>query len=196
MQPSTQNPPSAYRKTAKTPIMRLLPLAAAGLALIVLLALAACGGSGDDGDTPPAVTQAPPPADTSATANTGDTSSTQTNAGTPPISGTGVEDLFIISRGFKSFGLNLTAGDTVSVSYEAVGASTGGPSNLSGEGRVTAEVKLTVVDPIEEQIITLDQMQSNTIEFQAELTGTYQLVFANPYLLQALSVTVNYTINP
>ena len=193
MQPSTQNPPSAYRKTAKTPIMRLLPLAAAGLALIVLLALAACG---DDGDNAPAVTQAPAPADTSATANTGDASSTQTNAGTSPTSGPGVEDLFIISRGFKSFSLNLTAGDTVSVSYEAVGASTGGPSNLSGEGRVTAEVKLTVVDPIEEQIITLDQMQSNTIEFQAELTGTYQLVFANPYLLQALSVTVNYTINP
>ena len=182
MQPSNQNTPSAYRKTT---IMRLLPLAAAAMALIVLLALAACGGS-DNGDNAPAVTAAP--AVTQAAAST--------DAGAAPTSGDGVEDLFIISRGFESFSLNLTAGDTINVSYDAVGATTGGPGNLSGEGRVTAEVELTVVDPIEEQILTVEQMQSNTIEFQAELTGTYQLVFQNPFLLQAMSVTVNYTINP
>ena len=40
------------------------------------------------------------------------------------------------------------------------------------------------------------QTPSNTVEFQADINGTYQLVFSNPYLLQGLEVTVDYTINP
>ncbi len=159
-------------------------MALAALALIAMVALAACGGGGDTAATP-AATQAP--ADSGTTVD--DTPPAQ------PSSTSGTEDLFILSRRFQSLELTLTAGDNVSVTYDSVGATTGGPGNLSGEGKVTAEVKLTIVDPVEEQIIVVDNMQTNTLEFQAELSGLYQLVFENPYLLQALSVNVDYTIN-
>ena len=194
MHPPTQTRSSVKRKWDIPSLMRLLPLAAAALTLIALLALAACGG-GDSDDTP---TAAPAPAATQAPADSG-TSGTTTDAAPPaqasPASGT--ENLFILSRKFESFQLNLVAGDTVSVTYSSVGASTGGPGNTSGGGgKVASDVRLTVVDPIEEQILNVDQIESNTIEFQADLNGTYNLVFVNPYLLQALSVTVDYIINP
>ncbi len=52
------------------------------------------------------------------------------------------------------------------------------------------------MDPNEEQLITVEQVHSHTINFKAELTGTHKLVFSNPYLLQGLAVTVNYMISP
>ena len=193
MHPPTQTRSSVKRQTDNTPLMRLLPLAAVALTLIALLALAACGGGNDDTPTP-----APAPAATQAPADSG-TPEPTTGAAPPaqasPASGT--ENLFILSRKFESFELNLVAGDIVSVTYSSVGASTGGPGNTSGGGgKVASDVGLTVVDPIEEQILNVDQIESNTVEFQADLNGVYNLVFQNPYRLQALSVTVDYTINP
>ena len=193
MHPPTQTRSSVKQQTDNTSLMRLLPLAAVALTLIALLALAACGGGNDD--TPTAV---PAPAAAQAPADPG-TPETATGAAplAQPSPASGTEDLFILSRKFESFELNLMAGDIVSVTYSSVGASTGGPGNTSGGGgKVASDVGLTVVDPIEEQILNVDQIESNTVEFQADLNGVYNLVFQNPYRLQALSVTVDYTINP
>ena len=121
--------------------------------------------------------------------------------GPAPTTDSGTEELFVLSLDFESLELNLTAGDIVSATYSAIGASTGGittggKGERGGAGTATAEVTLTVIDPIGEHILDVEKMSSNTVEFQAELTGTYQMVFSNPFRLQALIVPVEYTINP
>ena len=190
---------SNFRTTAAT-LQRFLPLVAVALALIALSALTACGGgSDDDGGAAqtPAAAQAP-------TAS-GNGASTPTQApavsGPAPTTGSDAVELFITSLDFESVELSLSAGDTVSVTYSAIGASTGGittggKGERGGAGTATAEVDLAVINPIEEHILNVERMSSNTAEFQAKLTGKYQMVFSNPFRLQALIVPVEYTINP
>ena len=192
---------SNFRTTAAT-LQRFLPLAAVALALIALSALAACGG-GSDGDGGATQTQPATPVPTASGAGSEASPPTQAPAdsGPAPTTDSGTEELFVLSLDFESLELNLTAGDTVSVTYSAIGASTGGITTggkgaEGGAGTATAEVTLTVLNPIEEQILIVEKMSSNTVEFQAELTGTYQMVFSNPFRLQALIVPVEYTINP
>ena len=190
-----------FRTTAAT-LQRFLPLAAVALALIALSALAACGGGSDDDG---GATQTPAATQATTAPTTGNGASTPTQApadsGPAPTTDSGTEELFVLSLDFESLELNLTAGDTVSATYSAIGASTGGittggKGERGGAGTATAEVTLTVLNPIEEQILIVEKMSSNTVEFQAELTGTYQMVFSNPFRLQALIVPVEYTINP
>ena len=192
---------SNFRTTAAT-LQRFLPLAAVALALIALSALAACGGGSDDDG---GATQTPAATQATTAPTTGNGASTPTQApadsGPAPTTDSGTEELFVLSLDFESLELNLTAGDTVSSTYSAIGASTGGittggKGERGGAGTATAEVTLTVLNPIEEQILIVEKMSSNTVEFQAELTGTYQMVFSNPFRLQALIVPVEYTINP
>ena len=191
---------SNFRTTAAT-LQRFLPLVAITIVLIALSALTACGGGSDDdggaAQTPVTTAQAP-------TAS-GNGASTPTQApavsGPAPTTGSDAVELFITSLDFESVELSLSAGDTVSVTYSAIGASTGGittggKGERGGAGTATAEVTLTVIDPIGEHILDVEKMSSNTVEFQAELTGTYQMVFSNPFRLQALIVPVEYTINP
>ena len=101
--------------------------------------------------------------------------------------------------------LSLAAGDTVRVAYSAIGASTGGitwGSDVGGEGEkqgpgsAKGEVIFTVLNPIEDQILNVDQMENYTAEFQADIDGKYKLVFTNPFLVHGLIVPVDYTINP
>ena len=192
---------SNFRTTAAT-LQRFLPLVAITIVLIALSALTACGG-GSDGDGGATQTQPATPVPTASGA--GNDASTPTPApadsGPAPTTGSDAVELFITSLDFESVELSLSAGDTVSVTYSAIGASTGGittggKGERGGAGTATAEVTLTVIDPIGEHILDVEKMSSNTVEFQAELTGTYQMVFSNPFRLQALIVPVEYTINP
>ena len=212
---------SNFRTTVAT-LQRFLPLAAVALALIALSALAACGG-GSDGDggatqtqpatpvptasgagndaSPPTQPATPVPTASGAGSDASPPTQAPADSGPAPTTDSGTEELFVLSLDFESLELNLTAGDTVSVTYSAIGASTGGITTggkgaEGGAGTATAEVTLTVLNPIEEQILIVEKMSSNTVEFQAELTGTYQMVFSNPFRLQALIVPVEYTINP
>ena len=192
---------SKFRTSAAT-LQGFLPLVAVALALIALSALTACGGGSDDGGA----TQTQATATQATTApTTGSNASTPTQApavsGPAPTTGSDAVELFITSLDFESLELNLTAGDTVSVTYSAIGASTGGittggKGERGGAGTATAEVDLAVINPIEEHILNVERMSSNTAEFQAKLTGKYQMVFSNPFRLQALIVPVEYTINP
>ena len=203
-------PCHANFRTFTATLQRSLPLAAVALALIALSALVACGGDGDTSPDTPAATPSAPPANQAPTASgAGNGASTPTQApadsGPAPTTGSNAVELFILALRFDSIELNLTAGDTVSVAYTAIGASTGGITQGGGQGgarekqgpgTATGEVSLTVLNPVEEQILNVEQMSSNTAEFQAELTGTYQMVFSNPFRLQGLIVPVEYTINP
>lgn len=99
-------------------------------------------------------------------------------------SGSVAVDLFILSSQSESISLDLSIGDNIHVSY-----------NTEGAGGSSGEVEFVIVGPNEEPLITVDQIQSNAVTFEAELAGTYNLVFSNPYLLRGLVVTVNYSIS-
>ncbi len=103
-----------------------------------------------------------------------------------PISGS--EELFIIAQVSELIQLDLNAGDTLKVSYSAVGATTGGyaPGN----------VEFVILGPLDELLLEVEALEDNYVAVQVKATGTHQLVFTNPYTLQAQIVAVEYTINP
>ena len=189
-------------RTITASLGRFAPLVALSLTLIAFSALAACGGggNGDDGDNGGASPSTPTTTDTTPSAS----------GATPPpapadaasATGSGTETIFVVARGFEVFELTLAAGDTVSITYSSLGRSSGGITTGGkfagdeGAGSAEGDVILTVLNPIEEQVLDEERTDNNTVEFQADIAGTYQLVFSNPYLLQGLEVTVDYTINP
>ena len=120
----------------------------------------------------------------------------------PPLPpGRATETIFVVARGFEVFELTLAAGNTVSITYSSLGRSSGGITTGGrfagdeGAGSAEGDVILTVLNPIDDQVLDEEQTDNNTVGFQADINGTYQLVFSNPYLLQGLEVTVDYTIS-
>ncbi len=201
MEPKLQIPFQANVGSALTFLRRALPFAAVALAMMSLTLLVACGGgNGDAGSSNgSASTPSSPGATTAAPVAT----QPPATAEAAPATGSGSEVIFVLARDFEVFDLNLTAGDTVSVSYSSFGRSSGGITRGSdfddkrvGAGSAAGDVILTVLNPVEDQLLNEDQTANNTVEFQADLTGVYQLVFSNPYRLQGLEVTVDYVINP
>ena len=183
-------------KTNKShPSVRLVILTALLTMAIALLALTACGGESDD-NTPAPISQP-----TSAPAST----PPPATAEAAPATGSAAEEIFVLPRSYHTMELTLAAGDTVRVAYSAIGASTGGitrGSDVGGErekqgpGSAKGEVIFTVLNPIEDQILNVDQMENNTAEFQADIDGKYQMVFTNRFLVHGLIVPVEYAINP
>ena len=173
---------------------KYLMYAVLALALITSLALAACGGGDDDSPTPtltPTATTAP-----GGNGGGGETPGGNGGGGVTPGPSSGAAELFIRDRGFDIVDVNLNAGDILKVTYDTIGATTGGPQSLSGEGVVTSQIELVILNPIDERILTVEAKRGDTVEVQADITGKYQLVFTNPFALQAISVTVEYAINP
>ncbi len=200
MQPKFHSPVFASCRVIAASLRRLAPIAAVSLALLAISLLAACGG-GDNGDSGDNGGTAPPAA-TAATPSAPAATQPPAPADAAPATGSGTETIFVISRGFEVFELNLAASDTVSVTYSSLGRSSGGITTGGrfagdeGAGSAASDVIFTVLNPIGDQLLDEPQTPSNTVEFQADINGAYQLVFSNPYLLQGLEVTVDYTINP
>lgn len=201
MQPKLHAPLLAGCRSVAASLRRFAPLAALSLTLIALSALVACGGgNGDGGDNGGGAPAAPAaPAETpSAPAATQPPS----DAGAAPATGSGTDVVFVIARGYEVFELNLAAGDNVSVTYSSLGRSSGGITTGGkfagdeGAGSAAGDVILVVLNPVEDQVLSEDRTANNTVEFQADIAGTYQFVFSNPYPLQGLEITVDYTINP
>ena len=198
MQPKLQFRSFSSCRTVAASLGRFLPLVALSLALIALSALAACGGgdNGDNGGSGSAATPSAPATTPAAPAAT----PPPAPADAAPATGSGTEVIFVVARGFEVFELNLAAGNTVSLTYSSLGRSSGGITTGGrfagdeGAGSAEGDVILTVLNPIEDQVLNADRTDNNTVEFQADVNGTYQLVFSNPYLLQGLEVTVDYTI--
>ena len=104
-----------------------------------------------------------------------------------PISGS--EELFIIAQVSELIQLDLNAGDTLKVSYSAVGATTGGyaPGN----------VEFVILGPLDELLLEVEALEDNYVAVQVKATGTHQLVFTNPYTPSGPNRSlVEYTINP
>ena len=171
---------------------KYLIYAVLALALIASLALAACGGGDDDSPTAtPTATTAP-----GGNGGSGETPGPSDGNGGSTTPSSGTEELFILSRQFDVVDIDLNAGDILRVTFDTIGATTGGANPSSGEGLVTAEVELVILNPIDERILEVEAKKSDSVEVQADVTGKYQLVFRNPFLLQAQSVTVDYVVNP
>ena len=116
--------------------------------------------------------------------------STWTSTATHPSTPTsGSEYLFITYKNSEMIELDLSAGDTLTVSYSALGSTTGktSPPML---------VELVILDPLKERLLEVEAMQKNSVELQVETTGPHQMVFTNPARINGLMVPVEYTINP
>ena len=89
----------------------------------------------------------------------------------------------------------------MSLSYSSLGRSSGGITKGGefagdeGAGSAEGDVILVVLNPVEDRVLETERTDNNTVEFQADINGTYQLVFSNPYLLQGLEVNIDYAIN-
>ncbi len=176
-----------------SPFPRLVLLTTMLAIALALVALSACSEAGDN--NPSAST--PPPT------SPPDVPQPPAAAVDVPSPGSGAEDLFVLPGGFETMELILLGGDSVTVTYSAIGASTGGitkggdvggEKEKQGPGTAKGEVILTILNPVEDQILNVEQLESNTAEFQADLDGKYQLVFSNPFRLQGIIVPVEFTI--
>jgi hypothetical protein len=163
------------------------------VALVATLVLSAC--SSDD-----STTAAPTPIATVASNDGGSVETPEPggNGGGASQSFSDTTDLFILSKGDESVPLTLNSGDVVRVSYKATGASTGGPdSGRPDTGQaVAAGIILIVTDPFGENMLVVDEMVENEVEFTADLAGNYSLVFFNDFFLIAQGVDIDYSVNP
>ena len=125
--------------------------------------------------------------------------STDSNSTTPstqaaslciPVSGR--ETLFIPGKNFELIELDLNAGDTLKVTYftfaAVIGTSTASPP--------ASPIEFIILDPANEPLLEVGALEENSVEVRVEVTGTHQLVFTNPTLLQGLEVPVEYAITP
>ncbi|MBM3925108.1 MAG: emp24/gp25L/p24 family protein [SAR202 cluster bacterium] len=134
---------------------------------------AGCGGGSENGNGGP--TRAP----------------TQQAESTPQPS-SGSATLFLTANNFDTIKVSLKAGDKLKVKYVAqsviVGA--GDVSNLAQAGAIMA-----INDPSENSVYRGEQEKTDEIELTADANGEHEIIFQNPFPLQAQSVTVTYSIN-
>ena len=181
-------------------------LAVGGLALLTA-AMLACGG----GD---AATPAPTPAPTEAPAAAATAIATAAPAGggaTPAAtaepapadqtaaleSSTGSESLFLSANETGTIKIDLQAGDLLQLTFDVESNIVGGQNVSAGIGKATEGVQVVIRDHLETPLLTIDETtDSDTVEVQAELTGTHEALFFNPFPLQAESVHVDWVVNP
>ena len=115
-----------------------------------------------------------------------------TQAASLSIPFSGDEILFIPSQNTELFELDLNAGDTLKVTYftsvAVIGTSTASPP--------ASPIEFLILDPANEPLLEVGALEENSVEVRVAIIGTHQLVFTNPYTLQAQIVAVEYTINP
>ena len=165
---------------------RRWPLRVALLIVAFSLFLASCGGSGGSDE--------PAPTPTATTASTLPDQTPSGNNNTEPTTGSFSGKFNIPAEQWHDLVINLAAGDLVRVHYKAesriVGAST------RNTGGVESGIVLVVTDPVRNPIFQGDQVEEETVDIVAEVSGEHTFSFVNPFTLQLQAVDVDYTINP
>ena len=176
--------------------LRQPALYVAGLSVLFLLLVAACGGgNGDDESPAPVATAAPatqPPAQTPAAPA----------ESTPAISqqgedSSGSDSLFISANESGIVMVDLMAGDVLEVIFDVESNITGGQNVSAGIGKAAEGIQLAINDSLGTALVTIDDTtDSDTVSVEAEINGEHQIIFFNPFLLQAVTVNVSWTVNP
>ena len=169
------------------PRLRHPALFVAGLSILFVLLVVACGGGDGDDDGPaPAATTAP--------------QATAAPATQPPAAGlssSGSERLFIPASEAGEILVTLAAGDVLELTFDVQSNITGGQNVTAGIGQAAEGIQLVIADPVGTQILTIDEtLVTDTVEITAEVNGEHQIVFFNPFLLQAVSVDARWEVNP
>ena len=172
--------------------LRQPALFAAGLSILFLLLVAACGGGGDEGPAPAATTA---PQATAAPA-------TQPPTATPaaPAAGqssSGSEKLFVPASDAGEILVTLAVGDVLELTFDVQSNITGGQNVTAGIGQAAEGIQLVISDPVGDQLLTIDETSiTDTVSVEAKVNGEHQIVFFNPFLLQAVSVEASWEVNP
>lgn len=165
---------------------RRWPLWVALLMVASSLFLASCGGSSSNDE--------PTPTQTATTASTLPDQTPSENNNTGPTTGSFSGKFNISANQWHDLVIDLAAGDLVRVHYKAesriVGAST------RNRGGVESGIVLVVTDPVRDTIYRGDQVEEETVDIVAEVSGEHTFSFVNPFTLQLQAVDVGYTINP
>ena len=177
-------------------------LYAAGLSILFVMLVAACGGGGDEGPAP-AATAAPAATSPPATATPAPAAETPAApAETPAASGggessSGSEKLFIVASSTAEIPVNLAAGDVLEVKFDVESNITGGQNVSAGIGQAAEGIQVVIHDPMANALITIeDTTDSDSVTVTAETSGEHQIIFFNPFPLQAITVDASWTVNP
>ena len=172
-------------------------LYAAGLSILFVMLVAACGG-GDDGPAPAATATSPPATATPAPA----VETPAAPAETPAASGggessSGSEKLFIVASSTAEIPVNLAAGDVLEVNFDVESNITGGQNVSAGIGQAAEGIQVVIHDPMANALVTIDDTtDSDSVTVTAETNGEHQVIFFNPFPLQAITVDASWTVNP
>ncbi len=165
---------------------RIVLVAAFVSAIFATLLFSACGGSDSDQE-----------AASTPTRSDGTAAATRLPATTAPaatrVSTSSQEKLFLSADQFDEVDVDLTAGDLLRVVYTSEVTISPG---LGGTGHQERGVLMVILDPNEEQHITVEESSDHSVDMTAALTGTHKIVFINPNQLEGLNVNLEYFINP
>jgi hypothetical protein len=153
-------------------ILRLfLPL------LLVSLLLTACGGND-------ASTAEPTSTPTTASSNNGSSSETT------PFSEE--ERIFVGAGTFEEVPLSLNEGDVLKIDYKSEVRVSPGFGGTAAQERA---IRIAVVDPDGNIIVDAPDDASGSLEINVESRGEHRIILENRFPLEALTVTLNYSVN-
>lgn len=147
------------------------------LLLFAAFALAACGGDAASTPTPTrTVTNVP-----SATGTSSDSGSFSEE-----------KKVFVGAGRFEEVSLTLRQGDVLKIDYNAEVRISPGFGGTAAQERT---ISLAVLDPDGSKLVEVTNKSSGSLELNIESGGDHTIILLNPFPLEALNVTLKYSVN-
>jgi hypothetical protein len=160
-----------------------------GVLTVMLLAIplvVACGG-GDGGSN-----GNPTPTATSPSSSGGNETPVGNGGQTEPYSET--VEIFIPPAQFQTRPVDLQEGDNLKMTIETR-SSVVGAGDTGGQNRGRVGVIMAVNNPLDEQILLTEQIIDHEDEITADVSGQHEIIFQNPFPLEAMIVKLTYAVN-
>jgi hypothetical protein len=163
-------------------------LALVSAILLAIPLIAACGGGDDGGNGNPTRTA------TSPGSNNGGGETPDPNGGgqTEPYSET--VEVFIPPSQFQTRPVNLAEGDELKLTVKTR-SSVVGAGDTGGQNRGRIGVVMAVNNPLDEQLLLTEQIIDHEDQITADIAGQYEVIFQNPFPLEAMIVNLTYSVN-